>query len=151
MLTSRTRDGEIIMEKEINQFKEAAVSYEGYMPPDRLRKADALSNLAEIMLFDDGIIKSCNKAGAELLGCKPNTLVLEHVSRILPQLGEIALIKGDRVNPYLRFLSRVGHRFEVVGIGGARFLSALFFNDIECFNHHYLRIIFQPVTNPSLN
>lgn len=133
-------------QKENNLFKESKVSYEVKIFPED-REIDAIDDLAEIMVFDNGVIKSYNNVVANLLGCKPNALILEHVSKILPLLGEVDIFKQDRVNPYLRFLSRIGHNFEVVGMGGSRFLSALFFIDIEYFNEHYLRIIFKPVTN----
>jgi hypothetical protein len=133
-------------QKENSLFNKSKDSYEvNIYPADR--EVDAIDDLAEIMVFDNGVIKSYNNVVANLLGCKPNTLILEHVSKILPLLGEVDIFKQDRVNPYLRFLSRIGHNFEVVSMGGSRFLSALFFIDIEYFNEHYLRIIFKPVTN----
>ncbi len=106
---------------------------------------DTANDFAEITLYDNGIIKSCSRACADLLGCAANSLTMHHISKILPQLAEVVLIKGDRVNPYLRFLSRAGHHFEVVAVTGSHFLCALFFNDIEDFGKHRMRIIFRPV------
>ncbi len=128
------------------QSSESVASPENEFFLKKFGEIDTVNNLAEITLYDNGIIKSCSQAGAELLGCTVNALLLRHVSKVLPQLAEVALIKGDRVNPYLRFLSRVGHHFEVVGISGSHFFSALFFNDIEELGRHCMRIIFRPVS-----
>lgn len=105
----------------------------------------AVNELALLTLDENGIIKECNKAGAELLGCAANKLTWLNISKFLPRLGEVALLQGERVNPYLRFLSRVGHQFELIGMGGVHLTSQLFFNEAENQNPHYLRIIIQPV------
>ncbi len=113
---------------------------------DKYSDIDTADNLAEITLYDNGIIKSCSNAGAELLGCSMNVLLMHHVSKILPQLAGVSLLEGNRVNSYLRFLSRAGHQFEVIGFSGSHFLSAVFFNDIEDFGSHCMRIIFRPIS-----
>jgi len=118
----------------------------GYDSPySKFSDIDSSTSLAEVTLNDDGFIESCSKAATELLGCTANTLVLNHISIILPQLCGVPLVEGGRVNPYLRFLSRVGHSFEVVGLKDIHFFSAVFFNDIEGFGRHCMRIIFRPV------
>lgn len=127
------------------QRNEISVSLEMGVNLKKFSNIDTANNLAEITLDDSGIIKSCSSAVAELLGCTVSSLLMRHVSNILPQLGDMTLIDGDRVNPYLRFLSRVDHHFEVVAFGGARFLSALFFNEIEDLGRHCMRIIFRPI------
>lgn len=104
-----------------------------------------LNDLALLTLDKNGMIKECNKAGADILGCAPGTVTWSNVSRFLPRLGEVPLLKGERVNPYLRFLSRVGHQFEIIGMDGARFTSQLFFNEAENLGPHCLRIIIRPI------
>lgn len=106
---------------------------------------NTFNDLALLTLDINGVIKDCNKAGADLLGCEPSKVTRLNISKFLPRLGEVALLKGERVNPYLRFLSRVGHQFEIIGIGGARFTSQLFFNEAENQGPHCLRIIIQPI------
>ncbi|MBM3350755.1 MAG: hypothetical protein FJY53_03015 [Betaproteobacteria bacterium] len=112
---------------------------------NKISEIDAVNNIAEITLYDNGVIESCSRAGAELLGCTPTALLMRHITKVLPQLEGVTLIKGDRVDPYLRFLSRADHHFEVVAENGLRFLCALFFNDIGDFGKHRIRIIFRPV------
>lgn len=104
----------------------------------------AVDDLAVLTLDENGMIKECNKAGADLLGCAASKLTWLNVSKFLPRLGEVALLEGERVNPYLRFLSRAGHQFEFIAMGGAHFTSQLFFNEAENQNPHYLRVIIQP-------
>jgi PAS domain-containing protein len=104
-----------------------------------------LNELALLTLDENGIIKECNKAGADLLGCAASKLTWLNISRFLPRLGEVALLQGERVNPYLRFLSRVGHQFELIGMSGTHFTSQLFFNEAENLSPHCLRIIIQPI------
>lgn len=117
------------------------------LKPKRFTHAE--NDLAVLTLYDNGIIRDCNMEIADLLGCTSKNLIWQHISTFLPQLGEVPLLNGETVNPYLKFLSRVGYRFEVVGSNGARFFSAVFFNDVEDFGRHCLRVIFQPITYPS--
>ncbi|MEO6118299.1 MAG: hypothetical protein ABIP37_04430 [Methylotenera sp.] len=105
----------------------------------------AINDVARLTLYENGIIKECNKAGADILGCAPNTLTRLNISTFLPRLGEVALLVGERVNPYLRFLSRVGHQFEIISVSGVRYTSQLFFNEAENLSPHCLRIIIQPI------
>lgn len=104
------------------------------------------NNLAMLTLYDNGMISGCNQAGAELLGYAPDKLAWQHISTVLPQLEDVALLQGERINSHLRFLSRVGHHFEVIGVNGVRFASELFFNEAENLSQHCLRIIIQPIT-----
>lgn len=100
---------------------------------------------AVLTLYDNGMIRDCNKAGGKLLGCSPTELTWQHISRFLPQLKEIVLVRNSHLNPYLRFLSRVGHHFEVIGLDGAHFAGELFFSEMENLGRHLLRIIICPV------
>ncbi len=112
-----------------------------------LRLVNTENELAVLTLDDSGMIRDCNMASAKLLGCASNILIWQHISKFLPQLSNLTLVDGERVNPHLRFLSRIGHHFEVITTSGTRFFSAVFFNDVEDFGRHCLRIIFQPVSN----
>lgn len=110
-----------------------------------MKSSDTKSDLATLTIYDNGIIRSCNIACAELLGSTLNNLNSQHISVFLPQLKSVPLLNGETVNPYLKFLSRVGHQFEVVDANGVMFFSAVFFNDVEDFDRHCLRVIFQPI------
>lgn len=101
---------------------------------------------AVLTLCDNGTIFECNNAAGALLDCAPSRLTWQHISTILPQLAEIALMQGEKLNPNLRFLSRIGYTFEVVGMTGAHFASAVFFNEIENLGKHFFRIILRPVS-----
>lgn len=100
---------------------------------------------AVITLYDNGTICECNQAAGELLGCAPSKLTWQHISTFLPQLAENALMLGEKINPNLRFLSRIGYDFEMIGFGGVHFACALFFNEVENFGRHCLRIIIRPM------
>ncbi|MDO9051448.1 MAG: hypothetical protein Q8J59_04180 [Methylotenera sp.] len=102
-------------------------------------------DLAFITLDDDGLICEYNKAAAILLDGAPNNLTWQPISKFLPWLKETPLMLGKSVNPTLRFLSRIGYSFEVIGVGGIHFACVLFFNEIESLGRRHLRLIFRPI------
>ncbi len=101
-------------------------------------------NIAVLTLNDKGMIRECNQAVGTLFGCRPSNLIWQHISVLLPQLAETPLITGGTINPRLRFLSRIGHPFEVVRMDGARVASELFFNTTENRGRKQLRVIISP-------
>lgn len=101
---------------------------------------------AVLTLYNNGTIRDCNQAAAELLDCVPSKLTWQHISTIMPQLTEATLMQGERINPNLRFLSHIGYGFEVIGLSGVHFACALFFNEVENFGRHCLRLIIRPIT-----
>ena len=101
--------------------------------------------VATLTLYDNGMIRTCNQAGGELLGCSTSEVTGQHITRLLPQLVETKLVQDKKANAYLRFLSRIGHHFEVVNMRGTSFASELFFNDMKYLGQHYLRVIICPV------
>ena len=111
--------------------------------PERLQSGE--DPYAVLMICDNGIIFECNNAAGDLLDCKPSKLTWQHIYSILPQLADMSLMRGDHLNPHLRFLSRLGYTFETVGMTGAHFVSTVFFNEIETLGRHFLRIILRPV------
>jgi hypothetical protein len=96
---------------------------------------------AVLTLDVNGLIRSCNKAAARLMECPISLLVWQHVSNILPQLADVQLILDGHINPRLRFLSRVGHRFELAMPGGRYMSSRIFFNELESSGRHNVRLI----------
>lgn len=84
-------------------------------------------NRLVLTLHYNGMITECNKAGGRLLGCLPSELIWQHISRLLPQLKNVALMEGSNLNPYLHFLSRVGYKFDVISLRGARLIARVFF------------------------
>jgi hypothetical protein len=100
---------------------------------------------AVLLLSDDGLIRDCNEAGAKLLGYSPKNFPKLHISKLLPKLAKIELLKGERTNPYLRFLSRIGHHFEVVSMNGVHFAGKLFFSDVKSRGLHRLIVMISPI------
>jgi PAS domain-containing protein len=103
------------------------------------------NNPAVLTLLENGLILACNKAGANLLGTEPEKLVWQPISRLLPQLADLKLVLDEKINPYLKFLSVVGHRYEVRALNGAHFACELFFSEVEEFGRHCLRVVMQPI------
>lgn len=102
-------------------------------------------DVAFLTLDDDGLICECNKAAAILLDGAPNSLTWQPISKFLPWLAETPLMQGRSINPTLRFLSRIGYSFEVIGMSGIHFACTLFFNEIESLGRRHLRLIFRPI------
>jgi len=103
-------------------------------------------NRLVLTLHYNGMITECNKAGGKLLGCLPSELIWQHISRLLPQLKNVALMEGSNLNPYLHFLSRVGYKFDVISLRGARFIARVFFCEIGSMEHRFLRVIICPIS-----
>ncbi|SER20475.1 hypothetical protein SAMN05421690_101255 [Nitrosomonas sp. Nm51] len=104
------------------------------------------SKPAIFMLSEDGVILETNDEGARLLDYSPGQVDKPHISRVIPQLAEIDLLEdGERVNTYLRFLSRIGRHFNVTGMNGAHFSGELYFNDTNTFDQHRIIVTIYPV------
>jgi hypothetical protein len=103
-----------------------------------------------LTLHLNGMITECNKAGGRLLDCLPSELVWRHISQLLPQLKNVALMQGQNLSPYLRFLSRVGYQFEVISLKGAHLLGKAFFCEIGSMDHRFLRVIICPLSQESM-
>jgi PAS domain-containing protein len=103
------------------------------------------ANPAVLTVLENGMILDCSKAAGELLGCEPNKLAWQSISRFLPQLADITLMLDKNINPYLRFLSIAEHRFEMIGLNGVRFACELLFNAVEELGKCCLRITILPV------
>lgn len=119
------------------------------MPSNLLSKHDHYEdtglNLPELTIYDNGVIRSCSKDASRLLACSLDKLRWCHVSTFIPQLADMAIMEGGQINPNLRYLSHIGYHFDLVNMRGAHISCAFFFNEIEHFDKHYLRVIFRPV------
>lgn len=106
---------------------------------------DNLYKPAILLLSDDGMILNVNKEGERLFDYSNTHLNNQHISRIIPKLAEVDLLEGNGcVNPYLRFLSRIGHSFELISIEGRQFSGELFFNDVNASDQHQIIIMIYP-------
>ncbi len=99
---------------------------------------------AVLTLLQNGIILACNKACGALLDVEPERLVWQPISRLLPQLADISLILDQKINPYLKFLSVAGHRFDVVSTNGKHIACELFFSVVDDFGGCCLQITMEP-------
>ena len=105
----------------------------------------AINKKGVLTILENGMILNCNQAGASLLGCTPSKLKWQPVFKLLPQLAGLALVLDGKINPYLMFLSVVGHRYEVRAMNGKHFACELFFSEVEEFGRHCLRIVMRPI------
>lgn len=106
---------------------------------------DALEDMAIMVIDSNNVIFHCNQSVGQLFNCNPSKILRKNISTILPQLQNIQLVQEENVNPELRFLSRVGHHFEVVALDGRRFDSKLYFKLVEDSGGYCLRLIIKPV------
>lgn len=106
--------------------------------------AKAEDSVAVLMLNDKGMIRECNQVAGKLFGYQPSQLVWRHISMLLPQLAETVLMQGEQVNPRLRFLSRIGHRFEIAGSDSRTSSSRLFFHTVGSSGRYFLRVLIRP-------
>jgi len=132
------------------QFKQAEIKQAEYIQNyglglDSMGLEGNKGVLAELTIFENGKILACNKAGSELLGCEPSKLTGQPIANLLPQLANMPLVMDEKINPYLRFLSIAGHRYEVAGINGKRFACELFFSKVENFGKSCLKITMRPI------
>ena len=132
MITQRTPP--LIEYKRTHSVKQAAINDESD------------ENRLVLTLHFNGMITECNKAGGKLLGCLPSELIWQHISRLLPQLKNVSLMEGSNLNPYLHFLSRVGYKFDVISLRGARLIARVFFCEIGSMEHRFLRVIICPLS-----
>jgi hypothetical protein len=116
----------------------------GTGPTHTGKKLSEENEPAVLTVDANGLIRNCNKAAGKIMGCECSKLVWQHVSNVLPQLSETELMQGDHINPRLRFLSRVGHRFQLAIPGGRQECGRIFFNDLENAGRHIIRLIIYP-------
>ena len=86
---------------------------------------------AVLTLNDRGMICDCNRSGEALFRYRRSEMVWQHVSILLPQLADMELVQNGAPNSRLRYLSRIGHRFQAVARDGNCFASELFLNLLD--------------------
>lgn len=106
----------------------------------------AVTQVATLILAENGVIVDANHEAEELLTISSGQIHQLHISRIISALRKIDLLDSDkkRVNAYLRFLSRIGHKFKLRSLSGAEFSGELFFSDIESASRHTIAVKIQP-------
>ena len=97
-----------------------------------------------LTLDERGMICDCSKASETLFDYSRKDLVWQHVSKLLPELPEILLVKNGQFNPQLGFLSRCGRRFQATSRLGNIFLSDLNFVLLDYAGKYTIKVIVQP-------
>ena len=102
-------------------------------------------NKIRLTLNEQGMICDYDIPAGDPLGYRRSELAWRHISVLLPELAGINLMRDGQINPRLRFLSHIGHRFQLVGRGGKPCLGKLFIHDVENSGRHDLRAMIFPV------
>ena len=108
-------------------------------------------NLAVLTLDDRGMVCDCNRGGEALFKCRRSELVWRHISMLLPQLAELALVQNGQINSRLRFLCRIGRHFQAITQDGESFASELFLNLLDNSGHSRLTLIVRPAQEAAIN
>ncbi len=98
---------------------------------------------AVMIVSEQGLIYDCSEKGASLLGWMQHDLIGRSVAEVIPKLASVTLLKQGRANAYLRFLSRIGHHFELIGKNSRRATGEIFFSDVQQDGVHYLLLTIQ--------
>jgi len=111
-------------------------------PKARINRKD---DLVALTLDERGVILDCSKAAERLFGYLRSELIWRHVSQLLPQLIEDALVQDGRLNPRLSFLCHSGHLFQTHDQHGRAFRSELHLVELNNLSGRSLRLIVCPV------
>ncbi|MGA9665945.1 MAG: PAS domain-containing protein [Gallionella sp.] len=123
----------------MNLAKESVATSEIHSPPHAVwQEPPALT------LDERGMICDCSTAGEKLFGYSRKDLVWQHVSKLLPELSEIHLVKNGQFNSQLGFLSRCGQPFLAINRLGNVFLNNLHFVLLNYAGKYSIRVILQP-------
>lgn len=106
--------------------------------------AGAAEDVVVLTLDGHGMVCDCNRACEDLFKYHRSELVWRHVSMLLPQLAELALMQNGQPNPHLRFLCRIGRHFLAVTQDGERFASEVFLNVLDGTGRGRLSLIVRP-------
>lgn len=107
----------------------------------------AFESKMELTLDEEGIICSCDISADStgyLFGYHQDAPACGHISKLMPELASIKLIRDDRINPRLRFLSHIGHRFQLASPDGHIFDVKFFIRIIKNQNRPYLKAMIFP-------
>lgn len=104
----------------------------------------AFDNKIELTLSEQGMICGCNIPTGDLFGYRRDASAWGHISELMPELASIKLMRDGQINPRLRFLSHIGHRFQLISFGGKLFDVKFFIRAIENQGQRYLRAMIFP-------
>jgi len=104
----------------------------------------AFDNKIELTLNEQGMICGCDIPTGDLFGYRRGASAWGHISELMPELAAIKLMRDGQINPRLRFLSHIGHRFQLISFGGKLFDVKFFIRAIENQGQRYLRAMIFP-------
>ena len=102
---------------------------------------------AALLLDESGMIRDCCNIGEELFGYSLSDMVSQHVSKLLPQLCGIELVKDGQLNPKLDYLCHCGHLFGVQTQLGGILPSELSLVSLEHAGRRILKLFVLPFGN----
>jgi PAS domain-containing protein len=109
-----------------------------------LSTVQTADDFACLTLDSRGMICDCNATAESLFKAPRSTVILQHVSLLLPELAEMELMPNCEVNPQLRFLCRIGCSFQAVNQHGERFPIALIVRLLDSAGYGKLSLIVRP-------
>ncbi|WP_239292687.1 hypothetical protein [Candidatus Nitrotoga sp. 1052] len=113
-------------------------------PKQLIAPLSAFDNKIELTLSEQGMICDCNIPTGDLFGYRRGASAWGHISELMPELAAIKLMRDGQINPRLRFLSHIGHRFQLISLGGKLFDVKFFIRAIENQGQRYLRAMIFP-------
>jgi hypothetical protein len=116
-----------------------------YFPKQLMAPSSDFDNKIELTLNEQGMIYSYNIPTGDLFGYRRGELDLGHISELMPELATIKLMRDGQINPRLRFLSHIGHRFQLMSLGGKLFDVKFFIREMESQGRRYLRAMIFPL------
>ncbi len=117
----------------------------GIRERDQGRNPAHRAEAATFLLSGDGMIRDINDMAGSILGYTVKCAG-QHISGILPNLTGVNLLEesGARVNPYLRFLSRIGYNFKIIARDGGQFSGEVYFSDLGNTDQHQILVMIYP-------
>lgn len=113
-------------------------------PKQLMAPPSTFDNKIELTLNQQGMICGCNILTGDLFGYRRGTSAWGHISELMPELAAIKLMRDGQINPRLRFLSHIGHRFQLLSLSGTLFDVKFFIREIENQGRRYLRAMIFP-------
>ncbi len=101
-------------------------------------------NKIELTLNEQGMICGCDIPTGDLFGYRHDVLAWGHISKLMPELASIKLMHDGHINPRLRFLSHIGHRFQLLSLGGKILDVKFFIREIKSQGRRYLSAMIFP-------
>lgn len=106
---------------------------------------------ATLILAENGQVRDCSRAAAQLFGYPVDELRGRHASLLLPRLAGTELVQDGDLNPRLTFLSHCGLPFRASRRDGGEFACELFLNRLGNGAEGTLSVIVRAIDGPVLD